>query len=245
MLNGNLEDCVFLMGSVGEFLRERGQFTDIDLRGAPLLRRAQWYLGLEPPPRRAGDLQVEEITRRFPRLDRLDAEFFADLLYPPNPPFRQEIAAFLDRVDADQPPGPIRPSIAVVMLEVATVARHERLVREVLDKVQPLAEQIWSVVAPPNLVSPARLSAEAFALLGLPKDARRLYEGAVEACSRASYRPELALTCLGLAGLLLEHYPGERDAAIGHLDFAISELREMKMQPALERALRHRGLLKA
>ena len=35
------------------------------------------------------------------------------------------------------------------------------------------------------------------------------------------------------------------DAAINHLDFAILELRDMKMQPALERALRHRGLLKA
>jgi hypothetical protein len=35
------------------------------------------------------------------------------------------------------------------------------------------------------------------------------------------------------------------DAAIEHLDFAIGEFREMKMQPSLERALRHRGLLKA
>jgi hypothetical protein len=32
---------------------------------------------------------------------------------------------------------------------------------------------------------------------------------------------------------------------IEHLGFAIAELRDMKMQPALERALRHRGLLKA
>jgi hypothetical protein len=30
-----------------------------------------------------------------------------------------------------------------------------------------------------------------------------------------------------------------------HLDFAIAEFREMKMQPALERAMSHRGLLKA
>ena len=59
------------------------------------------------------------------------------------------------------------------------------------------------------------------------------------------FRPEIALIRLGLAELLLEHYPDERGAAIEHLDFAIAELREMKMQPALERALRHRGLLKA
>ena len=36
-----------------------------------------------------------------------------------------------------------------------------------------------------------------------------------------------------------------RNEAMQHLDFAIAELREMKMQPALERALRHKELLKA
>jgi len=44
---------------------------------------------------------------------------------------------------------------------------------------------------------------------------------------------------------LLEHYPPERAEAVEHLDFAIAEFRDMKMQPSLERALRHRGLLKA
>ena len=45
--------------------------------------------------------------------------------------------------------------------------------------------------------------------------------------------------------MLLDHYPDERDAAIEHLDFAIAEFQDMKMQPALERALGRRGLLKA
>ncbi len=40
--------------------------------------------------------------------------------------------------------------------------------------------------------------------------------------------------------------PGDAHAeAMRHLDFAIAEFREMKMQPALERALRHKELLKA
>jgi len=38
-----------------------------------------------------------------------------------------------------------------------------------------------------------------------------------------------------------QNYSDERAAAIQHLDFAIAELREMKMPPAPERALRHRG----
>ncbi len=50
---------------------------------------------------------------------------------------------------------------------------------------------------------------------------------------------------LGLAELLLEHYPDERAEALDHLDTAIAELRDMKMQPALERALSHRAILKA
>jgi hypothetical protein len=75
--------------------------------------------------------------------------------------------------------------------------------------------------------------------------ARLHFNRAIETCTKIRFRPEVALSRLGLAELLLDHYPDERDAAIEHLDFAIGEFREMKMQPSLERALRHRGLLKA
>lgn len=37
----------------------------------------------------------------------------------------------------------------------------------------------------------------------------------------------------------------ERAEALRHLDLALAELREMKMRPALERALRHKEVLKA
>ena len=53
------------------------------------------------------------------------------------------------------------------------------------------------------------------------------------------------LACLQLAELLLEHYPNERAEAPEHLDFTIKEFRDMKMQPSLERALRHKQILKA
>ena len=58
------------------------------------------------------------------------------------------------------------------------------------------------------------------------------------------FRPEIALTRLQLAELLLAHYPDEKGEALEHLEFAIGEFREMKMQPALERALKHRENLK-
>jgi len=59
------------------------------------------------------------------------------------------------------------------------------------------------------------------------------------------FRPELALTRLQLAELLLERCPKERAAALEHLDFAIAEFRDMKMRPWLERALKHKEILKA
>ena len=59
------------------------------------------------------------------------------------------------------------------------------------------------------------------------------------------FRPELALTRLQLAELLLEHYPQEKSEAIAHLDFAILEFRHMKMHTSLERALSHKQILKA
>ncbi len=48
-----------------------------------------------------------------------------------------------------------------------------------------------------------------------------------------------------LDSLLRLDYPQEKKEALEHLDFAIKEFREMKMQPSLERALRHKEILKA
>jgi len=85
--------------------------------------------------------------------------------------------------------------------------------------------------------------------------ARAYYEQALEVCGRVHFRPEIALTRLALAELLLddalaadvppEQREREHSEALSHLDFAIDEFSAMKMQPALERALRHKGLLHA
>ena len=74
-------------------------------------------------------------------------------------------------------------------------------------------------------------------MLGDHEGARAHYQAALEISAKVHHRPEIALTRLDLAELLLDHYPDERAEALGHLDFAIGELRDMKMQPALERAL--------
>jgi hypothetical protein len=58
-------------------------------------------------------------------------------------------------------------------------------------------------------------------------------------------RIPVAPTRLQLAELLLQHYPHEKSEVIAHLDFVIPEFSDMKMQPSLERALRHKEILKA
>jgi len=85
----------------------------------------------------------------------------------------------------------------------------------------------------------------AVALLDRPEEACKHYQDAIKVCTEMRFRPELALTRLQLAELLLEHYPDGKKEALEHLDFAINEFREMKMQPSLERALKHKEILGA
>ena len=91
----------------------------------------------------------------------------------------------------------------------------------------------------------ARHLGAAAAFLGRPDEARAYYTQAMDLATKLRFRPEMALTRLQLAELLLAHYPDEKAEAFEHLDFAIGELREMKMQPALECALKQRETLKA
>ena len=83
----------------------------------------------------------------------------------------------------------------------------------------------------------ARRRGEAAALLGQHREAREYYATALEVTAKTRFRPEAALTRLGLAELLLAHFPQDRDEAGEHLEIAIAEFRAMGMTPALERAL--------
>ncbi|HLF08210.1 MAG TPA: protein kinase [Dehalococcoidia bacterium] len=127
------------------------------------------------------------------------------------------------------------------VLETAVLLGEAGPLPALVSRLEPVRSFSWSV----SPACPARLLGAASALLGKPAEAQAYYQQALEACAKIRFRPEIALTRLQLAELLLEHYPHERAEALEHLDFAISEFREMKMQPSLERALRHRGLLRA
>ncbi|MSQ14325.1 MAG: hypothetical protein EXR50_00460, partial [Dehalococcoidia bacterium] len=122
---------------------------------------------------------------------------------------------------------------------------------EDLEMARLLAQRLSKValiLSGPQFTCIARDLGAAAALLGDKEKARAYYQQALEVRAKVRHRPEAALTHLQLAELLLQG-AGEqvvsRKEAMEHLDFAIGEFTEMKMQPSLERALRHKGFLKA
>ena len=109
------------------------------------------------------------------------------------------------------------------------------LARNFADRLAPVSHLItpgWQ--APSTCIE--RLVGGASALLGKPDEARTYYLRALEVGAKARHRPEIALTRLQLAELLLDNFPAERPEAIEHLAFAIDEFRDMKMRPSLEKA---------
>jgi hypothetical protein len=127
-------------------------------------------------------------------------------------------------------------------METACEANEPELVEHLLPLLDPASDLATGQY---SYVCPARLLGDGAKSIGRVQPAVDYYSKAIDVCQKIRFRPELALSRLGLAEVLLDHYPEEHDTAIEHLDFAIAELRDMKMQPALERALGRRGLLKA
>jgi len=130
----------------------------------------------------------------------------------------------------------------ILLLSGAITVRHHKAVELLLHRFSESGLRTSGILIPTCVL---RHLGAAAALLDRPEEARKYYQEAIEVCTEMKYRPELALTRLQLAELLLEHYPDEKSEALEHLDFAINEFREMKMQPSLERALRHKDILKA
>jgi tetratricopeptide (TPR) repeat protein len=128
-----------------------------------------------------------------------------------------------------------------LLMEAAVIIGHHQAARLLLDRFSGTGlccTEFYPTCIPRHLGGAA-------ALLERYDESRKYYQQAIKVCTEMPFRPELALTRLQLAELLLEHYPEEKKEALEHLDFAIKEFREMKMQPSLERALRQKKILKA
>jgi tetratricopeptide (TPR) repeat protein len=132
--------------------------------------------------------------------------------------------------------------VDIISLEAAVLAGHRPAVELLLRRLAGSNSKTSGLWLP---TCAGRHLGAAAALLGRPDEGRTYYQKAIKDCTEMNFRPELALTRLQLAELLLEHYPDEKQEALEHLDFAIKEFQDMKMQPSLERALRHKDILKA
>jgi tetratricopeptide (TPR) repeat protein len=130
----------------------------------------------------------------------------------------------------------------IAALEAAVLAGHRRAAELLLCRMASGSSVTSGCVLP---TCTGRHLGAAAAFLDRAGEARKYYQKAIKDCTEMKFRPELALSRLQLAELLLEHYPKERAEALEHLDFAIKEFQDMKMQPSLERALRHKNILKA
>jgi ATP/maltotriose-dependent transcriptional regulator MalT len=122
----------------------------------------------------------------------------------------------------------------VLLLQAAVALDHRRAASALIARLECVAH-LSSFVTFQTCI--ARDLGEAAALSG-DRAAARAYMQALESAGKIRFRPELALTHLRLAELLLEHADDTaRSEAAEHLAVAIPEFQEMHMQPALERAL--------
>jgi tetratricopeptide (TPR) repeat protein len=160
---------------------------------------------------------------------------------------KAEVAEILDKYVVQRPgfgtdEDETRFWVETLFLESAVIIGHRPAADLLLKRLKVPGLYTTGISFPTCII---RHLGGAAALLGRFDEARKHYQEAIRVCTEMRYRPELALTRLQLAELLLEHYPAEKKEALEHLDFAIKEFREMKMQPSLERALRHKEILKA
>jgi tetratricopeptide (TPR) repeat protein len=130
----------------------------------------------------------------------------------------------------------------ILYLEAAVLVEHRKAAELLLNRFAGSYSPLVSYI---TITCTARHLGAAAALLNRPDEARKYYQEALKVTTEVRFRPEIAITRLQLAELLFKHYPDEKTEAKEHLDFAIKEFREMKMQPSLERALRHKDILKA
>jgi len=128
-----------------------------------------------------------------------------------------------------------------VLLEAAILVNHAEAVERLSNR---LAACQSCTTSPYYTTCIARHLGSAALLLGRPAESLAYYQAALETAGKMKFRPEIALAHLEMAELLLKHYPEDRPEAEAHLNFAVTEFRDMKMRPALERALQYDDLLK-
>jgi DNA-binding CsgD family transcriptional regulator len=229
IVDGNLEDALALNARYIERANESGARVRARLFGLRLLIGPALYLGrpeiwLDAFNEYAGPLALDRaFVITAPRamclaqLGRVEEA-------------RALVGPLLDQEGGDDEEVPI--AFLVILLQAAVVLEHRPAAQALAARLASVAhlanaEQFYTCVGR-HLGDAAKLVDERAA-------ARVYYTQALAAAEKIRFRPEMALARLGLAELLLEQ--GDESHALEHLDIVIPELRDMKMQPGLDRGL--------
>jgi len=121
----------------------------------------------------------------------------------------------------------------ILNLETALTTGHKKMAERVLQRFENSGLKTSGIYY--TTIIPRHLGAGA-AMLGRYDEAKAHYLKAIKIAEEMRFRPELALSRFQLAELLFDHYPDEKEETLEHLNFAIDEFKEMKMQPSLEKA---------
>jgi DNA-binding CsgD family transcriptional regulator len=230
-MDGNFEAALSLAAESARSLAAAGREAWASLLLGGSIRRALLYLG-----RASEVLSFTGNTTAGGRLESREA------LYLAASGRLTEARAVLDAVaesrDLADAADQTTVSVLTSLLDAAIVVGHHRVAEAISPRLALVSNMIW--IGSPQALCIARSLGDAFTFLGKPELARDYYYQAIEICTKTRFRPELALSRLGLGKVLLGNYPDERTAAFEHLDFALSEFEAMKMQPALEEARRLR-----
>jgi DNA-binding CsgD family transcriptional regulator len=130
----------------------------------------------------------------------------------------------------------------VLWLEAATCIAHDAAATRLRRRLAGSAAVTTGTRVPTCI---ARHLAAAAALLHQPEEARAWYLTALEQTSAMGFRPELALSHLGLAELLLTSFSHTSEEATAYLTLAAAEFGAMGMRPALAHAEHLRARISA
>ncbi|MGE3598851.1 MAG: LuxR C-terminal-related transcriptional regulator, partial [Dehalococcoidia bacterium] len=148
---------------------------------------------------------------------------------------RELIAGYVAERDLGATTDATQTFALILLLEAAVMLDDQELAALVARRLAPLAD---CATADWALTTVARHLGAAAVLLGQREQAWAYSLQALAVAARVRFRPEIALTRLQVAELLLQEERADRAEAETHLGFAITEFEAMKMQPALERAHR-------
>jgi DNA-binding NarL/FixJ family response regulator len=146
---------------------------------------------------------------------------------------RTLVAPLLDNIEGMDDELPI--GALALLLQAVVVVEHRAAARVLAGRLACVAHLNGDTLM---LVCVGRHLGDAAALVGDRTAARGYYAKALDSTAKICFRPELALTHVSMAEILLaESDDAVRSVALEHLNTTIPELRDMKMQPGLERAL--------